>query len=92
MREHVFVVRIWREYREIEGETPGFRGMIQHAVTGEKQYFDDIGSIAAFLAMRLGLAEGTDENKQLLARFWEEKKQRPSSHSTKESGAQDGTL
>ncbi|MCA9957917.1 MAG: hypothetical protein R3E31_12790 [Chloroflexota bacterium] len=54
MNEHVFVIRIWWEYREIEGELPSYRGVIQHVETGKKQYFKDLGTIQHFITSFLG--------------------------------------
>jgi hypothetical protein len=85
VKEHLFVVRIWREYREIEGEEPRFRGMIQHAVTGEKQYFNDISYIAAFLAAHLNLPEGPPYQAPIL-------KEQLQPFPAKEPGEQDGSL
>ncbi|MCB8942773.1 MAG: hypothetical protein H6658_03240 [Ardenticatenaceae bacterium] len=92
MKEHVFVVRIWREYREIEGEAPRFRGMIQHAVTGEKQYFNDINNIAEFLATHLNLADAPDIQSKYHAQLWSEDLPQSSNLSPKEPGVQDGPL
>lgn len=49
VNEHVFIIRIWWEYREIEGEPPIYRGMIQHIETGNKQYFKDLATIQQFI-------------------------------------------
>lgn len=50
MNEHIFVIRIWWEYREIEGESPSYRGMIQDVTTGEKHYFRDLNTTIRFIA------------------------------------------
>jgi hypothetical protein len=92
VKEHFFVVRIWREYREIEGQPPRFRGMIQHAVTGEKQYFNDISSIAAFLATHLHLADVSEEESQYQLKFWEEELQQSPLFLPQDVGKEDGSL
>ena len=92
VKEHVFVVRIWREYREIEGEAPRFRGMIQHAVTGEKQYFNDIGNVSEFLATHLNLSKPSKTAPQFDAKLWKETLSQPSARSPEEPGVQDGSL
>ena len=92
MKEHVFVVRIWCEHREIEGEAPRFRGMIQHAVTGEKQYFNDIDNIAEFLATQLNLSELSENESKYYPQLWEENGQHPSQSLPKTPGVQDGSL
>jgi hypothetical protein len=46
----VFVVRIWREAREIEGKLPEWRGMIESVHSGERRYLKNLGDIAAFIA------------------------------------------
>jgi hypothetical protein len=50
----VFIVRIWREAREIEGKLPEWRGMIEAAQSGERRYLKNLGDIAAFIAPYLG--------------------------------------
>lgn len=45
----VFIVRIWREAREIEGRLPEWRGMIESAQSGEQRYLRNLGDIASFI-------------------------------------------
>lgn len=49
----MFIVRIWREPREIEGAGPEWRGVIEHVGSGERRYLKDLGEITAFVAPRL---------------------------------------
>ena len=49
MSEHIFIIRIWAENRDIEGASPEFRGVIQHASNGEKQYLENTSSVKTFL-------------------------------------------
>jgi hypothetical protein len=46
---HVFILRVWREAREIEGATPEWRGMIEHVPSGERRYVQSLDSILAFI-------------------------------------------
>ncbi len=45
----VFIVRVWREAREIEGAKPLWRGMIELIPTGERQYLTTLDEITAFI-------------------------------------------
>jgi hypothetical protein len=45
----VFIVRIWREPREIEKAGVEWRGVIEHMPTGVRRYFKDLGVIATFI-------------------------------------------
>jgi hypothetical protein len=45
----VFIVRIWREAREIEGRLPEWRGMIESVQNGERRYVKNLGDIARFI-------------------------------------------
>lgn len=36
---HAFIVRIWREPREIDDAASEWRGMIEHVESGERRYF-----------------------------------------------------
>ena len=92
IKEHVFVVRIWREHREIEGEAPRLRGMIQHAVTGEKQYFNDIGNVSEFLATHLNLSQTSKTKPQFRTKIWEENLSQVPTHLPEEPGVKDGSL
>jgi hypothetical protein len=47
---HVFIVRIWREPREIEDASPEWRGVIEHVPDGKRRYLKDLAEIAAFIA------------------------------------------
>ena len=49
-QDAAFVVRIWVEQREIEGAQPLWRGVVEHAQTGERRYLTDLGAIADFIA------------------------------------------
>jgi hypothetical protein len=46
---HVFILRVWRESREVEGSAPEWRGMIEHVPSGERRYVQSLDSISAFI-------------------------------------------
>lgn len=49
---HLFTIRIWA------GETgdtqPGWRGQVEHILSGERQYFRDWDALIAFLRAAVG--------------------------------------
>jgi hypothetical protein len=67
--DHAFVIRIWKESREIEGASPTWRGVIEHVRSGQKQYLRDFSTIASFIIPYLE-AMGTDT--QTLRRWIEQ--------------------
>ncbi len=46
---HVFVVRIWREDREIEGAAPQWRGSIEHVRDGQRRYVKTLSKVIEFI-------------------------------------------
>lgn len=46
----VFIIRIWREGRDIEGASPAWRGEIESTQTGERRYLKNLDDILAFIA------------------------------------------
>lgn len=46
---HTFIVRIWREPREIEGLAPEWRGLIEHIGSGEHRYFRQLEEVDRFI-------------------------------------------
>lgn len=46
---HVFILRIWREPREIKGAELEWRGVIEHVPTGERRYFNELNDVVDFL-------------------------------------------
>ncbi|MBU1747201.1 MAG: hypothetical protein KKA73_05895 [Chloroflexi bacterium] len=55
IRNHSFVVRIWRE----EEDTPAWRGWVQHAGTGEETYVRELDELLAFIEHRAGRLAGS---------------------------------
>jgi hypothetical protein len=46
---HAFIVRFWLEPREIQGEKPLWRGMIEHVDSGRKLFLKGLNEITAFI-------------------------------------------
>ena len=44
----VFIVRLWRERREIEGARPVLRGTVEHVPSGERRSMDLSGIVSFF--------------------------------------------
>jgi hypothetical protein len=47
--DHAFIIRIWKENRELEGASPGWRGVIEHVSTGKRRYLQELAHIIAFI-------------------------------------------
>jgi len=47
--DHAFIIRIWKENREVEGASPTWRGVIEHVRSEEKRYLVDFSGVAAFI-------------------------------------------
>jgi hypothetical protein len=45
----VFIIRIWREPREIEGAQPEWRGVIESAYDDQRRYLKSLDEIIAFI-------------------------------------------
>lgn len=45
----VFIVRLWRERREIEGARPVLRGTVEHVVSGERRSIRNMDDVTAFV-------------------------------------------
>lgn len=56
---HTFIVRFWRQPREIEGQPPDWRGSIESAAGGKRRYFLTFQEMILFMveAMQLGEAD-----------------------------------
>jgi len=55
-----FIVRIWIETREIEGEPMIWRGFAQQVATGDQIYFKDFSELIAFLASKSSIPYSLD--------------------------------
>ncbi len=49
-RMHVFIVRFWRETREIPGAKAEWRGVVEHVPSGERRYAKNLSEIMTFVA------------------------------------------
>ena len=45
----VFIVRLWRELREIEGARPVLRGTVEHVASGERRSIRNMDDVTAFV-------------------------------------------
>ena len=52
---HVFILRIWREPREIEGAAPEWRGTIERIPDGERRSVRTLDEITAFVVRHLAM-------------------------------------
>lgn len=46
---HVFIVRIWREQRELKDALPVWRGVIEYAQGGDHRCLKNLDEIASFI-------------------------------------------
>ncbi len=47
--DHAFIIRIWKEKREIQGASPAWRGVIEHVPTGKRRYLQNLAHIITFI-------------------------------------------
>ncbi|GIK41283.1 MAG: hypothetical protein BroJett011_51160 [Chloroflexota bacterium] len=66
---HVFILRIWREGREIEGAEPVWRGVIEHVPSGERRYLGDLDEVSDFIVPYLE-AVGVEFRKDWRIKNW----------------------
>ncbi len=50
-----FVIRIWHEALDSEGNITTWRGSIDHVGSSERVHFDDLNRIVQFIQERIGL-------------------------------------
>ncbi|KAA3660394.1 MAG: hypothetical protein DWQ04_19535 [Chloroflexi bacterium] len=48
MTEHIFIIRIWREHRDLDYTQSILRSVIQHVPSGKKSLLSDFDSILEF--------------------------------------------
>jgi hypothetical protein len=58
----VFIVRLWRERREIEGARPVLRGTVEHVASGERRSIRNMDDVTAFVQPYI---EAMDTNRAL---------------------------
>jgi hypothetical protein len=50
--DHVFMVRLWAETSG-EAAQPDWRGVVEHAASGQRRYFTSLDDLTAFLRTQL---------------------------------------
>jgi hypothetical protein len=48
-----FIVRFWRERREIEAAMPEWRGVVEHVRSGDRRYLKSFEELVQFIARHL---------------------------------------
>ncbi len=48
-----FIVRFWRERREIEAAMPEWRGVVEHVRSGDRRYLKSFDELVQFIAWHL---------------------------------------
>ena len=51
--ENTFIIRIWCEHSEHTNIKPQFRGVVEHAISGERQYISGTKGISHFIQSQL---------------------------------------
>ena len=46
---HVFIVRVWREPRELEDAAIIWRGVVEHVESGGRRYFTRLGAMTEYI-------------------------------------------
>ena len=62
MAENTFVIRIWCEHSEQESVKPQFRGVIEHVISGQRQYIANTQSIGQFIQNHLPITPNNKIN------------------------------
>ncbi len=52
---HSFVIRIWQEAMDSEGNITAWRGSIDHVGSGERLHFYDLDRVVHFIQQQVGL-------------------------------------
>lgn len=52
-QEHIFIVRLWCEQQATPETAAQYRGMVQHAATGDKVYLSNITELTQHIAAYL---------------------------------------
>lgn len=59
-RAHSYLVRVWVEPREMEGESARVRGYVRDLRTGEETYLNDPDELGPYLDRQLGMRQRTE--------------------------------
>lgn len=70
MAEDTFVIRIWCEHSEQESVKPQFRGVIEHVISGQRQYLIDTQAINQFIQNHLPHKPNNSTNKSHSISQW----------------------
>lgn len=70
MTENTFVIRIWCEHSEQESVKPQFRGVIEHVISGQRQYLADTQVIIQFIQNHLPNHPHTPKNTSQSVTQW----------------------
>ena len=70
MAENTFVIRIWCEHSEREGVKPQFRGVIEHVISGQRQYLANSQGITQFIQTHLPEKSRNTENESNSITQW----------------------
>jgi hypothetical protein len=65
--DHVFMVRLWAETTG-ESAQPEWRGLVEHAASGQRRYFTSLDDLMAFLQAQLAasIAPPADRDEEVL--------------------------
>lgn len=55
---HAFIIRIWPEEIDKEGNRTAWRGTIDHVGTDRRLYFQDLDGIVRFIQEEIGVKKG----------------------------------
>jgi hypothetical protein len=67
---HSFVIRIWNEARDREGNVLVLRGSIEHVGIGRRRYFNDLDGAIRFIRDEIGVQPDRDSRiRALLSRI-----------------------
>lgn len=66
---HVFIVRVWREPREIAGAQPEWRGVVEHVASKQRRFIREPSDISTFVAGYVDSALGDSQLKRWLSRW-----------------------
>ncbi len=58
----VFIVRFWRETRELEGAHPIWRGSVEHLPTGQRVYVKNFREVEGVISSFVPVAEKTGQD------------------------------
>ena len=54
-----FIVRIWIESNHVDGDSPTWRGVIEHVGSSEHKNFHELKTVTQFISEKTGLVQPT---------------------------------